>query len=83
MSLVGHKHGQGAWRTLVASHYVAVASCSRSCEEDIDDNRTSAGMASLEDTSDTPGSGLVGIVEVDSNVVASWSWAVALEIDLS
>ena len=83
MSLVGHKHGQGAWRTLVASHYVAVASCSRSCEEDTDDNRTSAGMVSLEGTSDTLGSDLVGIDEVDSNVVASWSWAVEMETDFS
>ena len=83
MSLVGHKQGQGAWRTLVASHYAADASCSHSCEEDIGDNRTSVGMASEEDTSGNLGSDLVGIDEAESNVVASWSYAAALETDFS
>ena len=73
-----------AWRRMVASHYMADASCSRSCEgdyeEDIDGSRTYAGRAS-EDTLDSPGSDLVGIDEVESNVVASW--AAALEIGFS
>ena len=55
-----------------------------SCEEDIDDSRTSVGMASSseeeEDTLDSSESDLVGgIDEAESNVVESW--AAAVEID--
>ena len=74
---------QLAWRRLGASQHYGVKDAS--CEEDIDDSRTSVGMASSEeeeeeDTLDSSESDLVGgIDEAESNVVESW--AAAVEID--
>ena len=75
---------QLAWRRLGASQHCGVEDAS--CEEDIDDSRTSVGMASSEEEEDTlvdsPESDLVGGIDADeaeSNVVESW--AAAVEID--